>query len=249
MKIEKSSADCAARNLAVKSEIYLGLSEPWEPSDNILKQEAKVEAERKAGVQLFQGVLGMFQAIYAALPVNVREIYKEPKTAADIEKEYCGYRMNVAAKIDGFIHDNVNIESVTSGGYSSHHQYWKLVVGGYGDKKWCKLGEQFTISEKQLKKAVECIVERFNMNVADAGRRVEQDQASKRRAAFVAAEPDFCRTFDLSTYSDKFHVAVDGKVTIGWETFTVDQWRQIAILRNAQKAAMSALKESFKPAK
>lgn len=249
MKIEKSSADCAAHNLAVKCEIDLGLSEPWEPSENILKQEAKAEAERKAGVQRFQGVLGMFQAIYAALPVNVREIYKEPKTAADIEKQYSGYRMNVAAKIDGFVHDNVNIESVTSGGYSSHHQYWKLIVGGYGDKKWCKLGEGFTISEKQLTKAVECVVERFNVNVAAATRRVEQDQAFKRRSAFVAAQPDFCRTFDLLIYSDKFHVAADGKVTIGWETFTVDQWRQIAILQDSQKAAMAALKESFKPAK
>jgi hypothetical protein len=245
MKVQKSSAECAERNLTVQAEIDLGLSEAWEPSDSILAQEAEAKKREEAGFKL------------AASKKEVLISVGCNNHVAD------GSRYGSAGDV------KVEIDEVrTSGGRFSmgYISGWRLYIGDrYGSEKgsWVGIGDGATlgINTKQLEKAKAKIAEeQSRINTKKAERAVKQN-AEQRTAAFIAANLEFCKMAGHSSFNDgvtiyghdrrayyqtAFIFNEDGTVKIGGETLTVAQWTEIFNLRASQAAAMKSLKESFK---
>jgi hypothetical protein len=241
MKTNKSSAECAARNLLVKSEIDLGLSEAWEPSDEILKRESAEAARAAAGFK------------FAADKLSVLKML-DPNTDGN--------------KVLGI---SVKIEAIMTGGSmwrSGYQVGWKLIIGDSwktSENRWLKIGDEKTLglNARQLAKAQE----KLASAVAERRAKLEKEAAATsdkmRTDSFIKENPAFCSVAGLNYFCDgkgyeanmgrqmryptAFIALVDGSVRIGCETFTVSQWNEIYALRAAQAATMKELKDSFKP--
>ena len=240
MKTNKSSADCAAHNLLVKSEIDLGLSEAWEPSDEILKREAAEAARVAAGFKVAADKLSVLKML-------------DPNTDG--------------GKVLGI---RVKIEAITTGGSSWSCGYqvgWKLIIGDSwktSENRWLKIGDEKTLglNAKQLVKAQEKLAEAVLERKAKLEKEAAVTSDKMRTDAFIKENPAFCSAVGQSYFCDgksyeanmgrqmryptAFIALADGSVKIGCEAFTVARWNEIYALRAAQAEAMNLLKASFK---
>ncbi len=235
-QVSKSSAECAAHNLQCAAEIELGLSLPWEPTQAILDAEAREAKQKAAGLKVAADKLAVLRMI-------------DPAVTEATQNKVCG----VNARIE-------RVESRGSRWSSGNHAGWRLVLGSlFGkvgvDKQLLVIGDGTTLglNDKQLAKAKAHIA---SLQAHD--KRVEDMQGRElakclRYKALYASDKALigaiCQTSYVSEYGQMdFAVNADGSITYKYETFTVPQWREIVALRDAQAAAMKALKESFKPA-
>lgn len=233
MKTNKSSAECAAHNERNKVEIELGLIEAIEPSEQILAAEAKAREQEKAGLKIAQDTLTVFRM----LDPNFKEGQRE---------------------IQGV---EVSIEMTYTGGSSysrGYHTGWKMFIGGrYDDnKKWMVIGDgkELGLNTKQLAKAKDHLETVKSVTLARETRNKENNAAYLRREAWLKIEENqklaqvILNTTYVST-SDKIAVNADGTITVQYDTFTFAQWELVAVLKLEQRAAMDALKATFKTVK
>lgn len=238
MKVQKSSAECAAHNLNIKAEIDLGLSEAWEPSEQILAAEAAEAARKAAGFKLAADKLEVLKRL-------------DPNTDGNRV-------MGVSVYINA-------IYTGASNWSSGRHTGWKLEFNNTwsDDYTWLKIGDGVTlgINAKQLEKA------KAKLDAIVVANRVKSIKASQklseqaRTEAFIKNNPRFCELAGhnyhnsgetlyygspkRAHYQTAFLVTEDESVRIGSETYSVAQWLEIFELREAQRRAMNALKASF----
>lgn len=245
MKVQKSSEECAKHNQVVQAEIDLGLSEAWEPSDEIRKSEAAAAAREAAGFKLMTDKMAVLKAI-------------DPDTDG--------------RKVHGI---EASIDAVYSGSttYSSgYHSGWKLTLGSrYNSSGNCKriiIGDGTTlgINTRQLNKAQDFIAEERERNAIRSAQANAAMSDQQRTVAFIKANPDFCTLVGCAQYNNgetihygsgmnrrtiyqtAFIMLADGNLKMGSEILTVGQWTELFTLRAEHAAAIKALKASFKPA-
>jgi hypothetical protein len=244
MKVNKSSTECDAHNLRVKAEIDLGLSEAWEPTEQILAQEAAAKKHQEEGFKL---AASKKEVLLAVGCVGVAD----------------GARYGAAGDV------KVEIDEVRTGGgrYSlGYVSGWRLYVGSrYGSNKgsWLTVGDGATlgINTKQVEKArVKIAAEQACLDAKKAAQLATQS-AAQRTADFIAANPEFCKRAGQSSFNDgepyyanwdkrthyptAFIALPDGRVQIGSEKFTVAQWEELFALKAAFVSNQNALKASF----
>ena len=242
--VNMSSAECNAHNTNNAPAIEAGMLEAWTPSEQILKREAQDAAEAAQAAKFLHAATAVMQKIYNALPAAVQKFYTDPSTVAP-----CRYLKSVA----GFYGEGVELEAYSTGTWRSSFAYFRIVLGTYGNKKITKLNETGlpSITDKQLTKVVINIVDAFNVRVRENNDALAKKQAAQRREEWLKDESNnklaqLILNTTYVSYSDKVAVHTDGKVTLGWVTYTQAQWQQIAELKAKHNAEMAALTDSFK---
>lgn len=237
--VNDSSAECAAYNESNADAINLGILNPRKPSDRIVQREAQYAKEQEQANLRRKLEAAVIAEVQAVNPTGVK----------------------------------LQVEAVYSGGstYSSgYHSGWKLTVGqGYGrdaNKRHIKIGNglDLCVTAKQLAKAKDAIAVVASVEAAEKSLRSEKLTVENRTMQFIRDNALFCSRAGHNSYNSgetlvygtgynrryshqtAFLVTEDGSIKIGSETLTHDQWVQVFDLRDANNAAMKALKESFK---
>lgn len=233
MKVSLSTVECAAWNVAHAESIACGVDEAKEPSDQVLAYEKKQAELEEAGFKTAKDMAAAIKIVDAN---------------AVISKDGLGQIRQAWVKI----------EKITTGQHSYIHVGWKMTfqTSQYSyrkdEKTWLKIGNgtRLGLDAKQLVKALaklaeieEIIARRQHAgNVAWA--------AADRLKKFIGENKSFVeRMFGYvpSSADKSVAVTVDGTLYVNGDNYTVAQWTAILDLRDAQKAAMVALKNSFKP--
>lgn len=242
MKVNKSSKECAERNATIQAEIDCGLSEAWEPTDLQLQYEKQQVEREAAAIKLVADKLAVLKQL-------------DPNT--DGNKV-----MGIYAEFD----------TVYSGGTkwsAGSHTGWKLYFGNrWAANERCYVtvgkGTTMCIDAAQLERAKAKLAVLVEAAKVAAARTSAKLSAEARTQGFILQNPEFCEKVGHSyynsgesfthkyghmkghtTYNTAFIALPDGRVQIGHETFTVEQWNTIYDLAAAQKEAMKNLKESY----
>lgn len=231
-----STAACAERNAANKSEIDAGLSLPVAPNADMQRKEAQQATYAKQQMQLGS---------------DKRAFWKLLDPTLDTDKEH--------VVIEG---GHVYLNTVHSQGYSHYSprslKGWKLIFntmyGNSDQKSWIVVGDRVKLglNAKQLAKAKEHIDTWKARNAAKAAARNNEVAKQLRYKQFITVPEQnallqrITGSSFVSEYGTiDFTVQADGQLKYKYDTFTQEQWVAVCDLRDEQNTAMKALKASF----
>lgn len=130
MKVNKSTQDCAAFNLANAAVIAAGLMDNQEPDDEMLRQEAS-ERTRAQSKEQFAALSGQFwNLVIAQLSADDAKVYEMPQKGAHLSYDSAADKSNSYFKTRG----EVNVHTT---GYHYERRPGKLRVsiGEFGESK------------------------------------------------------------------------------------------------------------------
>lgn len=251
-EVNQSTAECAAHNAGQAEAIALGLVEAWKPSAARLAQEAKEAAEAAVRLKRFAAKVGILKAIWDALPEAVRACYLDPTTPeGQPPKSWTG---DAFLKTTNPRWDSVTLEAYrrSVGSWKNEFAYYRVVVGGYGDKSILKLNKDLSATRDQLAKVAAKVAEHHARRLCKNEAQNAKVRAEKRYRDFVG-KPEgkalvgrIAGTTYVSDYGTSgFAVCPDGRLTYNGETFAAEQWAAVCDLRDKHAAELKALKASF----
>lgn len=210
MKVNKTTEACAKRNAENKATIDLGLMEAWEPSDEILRQEAQQRVQAKSRDEFLKFCGQFWLLVKAQLSADDAKVYsdKQRGTSLDYDLE--------ADKANGYYRVGCEIQTRTRG-YSSGTKL-SVQVGSYGDqpKRVTYIYKPNAIASLAVdvefaKKVAASITERMIRNRQKYAANIERERYAAKKTAVYNANQDFFQS--IGVYSD-FRLDDDGTLTL-----------------------------------
>ena len=235
MKTNKTSTECAKYNTANAEAIATGLVESWEPDDRTAAVEAEEARHAAIRARFDEAAANLFRNAWAALSADAKAAYGPPV----VERRGNTHFIDTSHLFLG----NPRIIAVNRG----KAYFFRLEVTVDCLTEWVKLSAADSPVSATLEQLHKCtaLMEAAYVSAEGARRQhVLRQEASDRKEKLAAGDAGFLR--ELQNHINyEFTVQPDGRVTCGYKTYTVGQWKALLALKADHRAALAALEASF----